>query len=153
MGKKIPFLLFNMANRLLGLDCAEIYKVVMNMNSAEVQHLITEYRDRGRLYSLWDIFCTDKKSSASSFILIKKAESGDGFMVEVPAISTIINIDIPQILVVPEYIKIKQDPFFVWGLVKSEKETIILVTFSFFVCFLFFCSFGSCGFFFFVLVF
>ena len=117
--------------RQFGIDCTEITRVISNINEDKDTKFIKQF---GKENSFFDIKYMSRQkpgNDINSFIIVKN-EKGKEILVSVPEISNIINTGVKNILVIPEYLRKKQDPFFVWGFIDSDKTLISLITFMYF---------------------
>ena len=128
MIKKIEILVIEIFNRFIGIDCSEIKKIVSNLSLNEKMDFINNYKGKNRYYKLGEIYKINKGIDYDSIIVIDKENKND-LIISVPVILNIISTDTASILLIPEYIKKRQDPLFVWGFVEHEKKMISLITF------------------------
>jgi hypothetical protein len=129
--KNIEVLIVNFEKRVIGIDCGEVNKVIARMKTDNDRNLVKAFKDQGRLYDLAEIMGMNKESRDMSYISTEMM-NGTDILIAVPDISSILNTEISDILVVPEFIRRWQKPFFVWGFLENEGKMISLVTFSFF---------------------
>lgn len=130
MRNKIEVLIIELSNQLIGIDCSEIKKVISNISMKKDIEVVEEYKKEKNYFNINDIFKLKHEVEYNSFIIIDNDNTE--LMIAVPLVSSIISIDIYNLMIVPEYIKRKQDPFFVWGFIKDENRMITLITFTYF---------------------
>ena len=132
MKKKIEILLIDIMDRFIGIDCEEIKKVISDVSKEKDLKLINNYKKENRFFKLSKILNIIENIDYNSLIIIDMENLKD-LMIAVPFITNIITPDLIDILTVPELIKKKQNPFFVWGFVKNEDKMVSLVTFASFI--------------------
>jgi hypothetical protein len=130
--KTIEILLIKLGERMVGIDSSDIIKVIPHLNNDKDREIVNLYREKGKLFSISDIMNYKNNINNPTYISLE-AENGIDLLIEVPEISHIIKIEISKILVVPEFIRKWQKPFFLWGFINNEKKLVSLITFSFFI--------------------
>lgn len=130
MIEEIEVLLINMNNRYVGCKLDEVDRVITDISGkpGDVDALLPEDRDIFRLGDLLKIPGTIEYSS----LLLLERELKKPIMIAIPAITDILKLKTSRIMVVPEYIRRKQDPLFVWGFFTDKKKWIMLITFTYF---------------------
>jgi hypothetical protein len=131
VNKYLEILIIKTEDRLSGLDCEEIDRVISMEKNDNDNKTILQFRERCKLFSISEILNSNSIYESKSYICTKM-ENGDDIMVAVQDIYGIIKIKITDILVLPEFIRKKQKPFFSWGFVQNENRLINLITFSYF---------------------
>jgi len=131
MKKKIEFLIMNIENLFFGLDCNEVKKIFSNVSLSKEKELIKHFGIDRRYYNLCAIAGAKDNYQNKTVIEIDRDDENN-FMLSVPFVSGIINADAKEIMTVPDYIRQRQDPFFVWGFINNEDKLIALITFAFF---------------------
>jgi hypothetical protein len=126
----IEILLIKLGERMIGLDCREVVKVISRIKSGKDKDIVKSFKNNGRLFDISEKLKINIKSNFSSYISVEMG-NGKDLLIAVPEISNIINTDISKILVVPELIRKFQKPFFVWGFLENDERLISLITFSF----------------------
>jgi len=130
MIKEIEILLVNLNNRYFGCNLDEIKKVITNVsNITDTSHI--RGTERKNFYKLGDLFDIRENIDYSSLLVIDD-DSHLHVLVAIPAIADIIKLITTKILIVPEYIRRKQDPFVVWGFIDNQGELTTLITFTHF---------------------
>ena len=117
--------------RQYGIDCAEITRVISNINDEKDMKLIDKFGKENNLFDIKYMSRQKPGNELNSFVIVK-SEKGQEILVSVPEISNIINTEVKKILVIPEYLRKKQAPFFVWGFIDTDKTLISLITFMYF---------------------
>jgi ABC-type tungstate transport system permease subunit len=131
MNNKIEVLIIELFNQIIGIDCSEIKKVISNVSNQKDVEIIENYKKNNKYFKIGDIFKLKNEVEYNSFIIIDN--DYDELMIAAPLVSSIISIDIYDLMLIPEYIKKNQEPFFVWGFIKNENRMITLVTFTYFL--------------------
>ena len=132
MEKKLEILLIDIMDRLIGIDCREIKKVISDLSKEKDLKLINNYKKEKRFYKLSEIFNIGEEIDYNTLVIIDQENLKD-LMIAVPYITNIITPGLTDIFTVPEYIKKKQNPFFVWGFVKNDDKMVSLITFTCFI--------------------
>ena len=128
MIKKIEVLVIEIFNKFIGIDCSEIKKIMSNLSLKEKMEFIDKYKKKNKYYKLGEIYKINEGIDYDSIIVIDKDNEND-LIISVPVVLNIISIETSNILTIPEYIKKRQDPFFIWGFVEHEEKMISLITF------------------------
>lgn len=132
MNKKLEILIIDIMDRFIGIDCKEIKKVILDVSKEKDLKLINNYKKENRFFKLNEILNITENIDYNSLIIIDMENLKD-LIIAVPFITNIITPGLADILIVPELIKKKQNPFFVWGFVKNEGKMVTLVTFTSFI--------------------
>lgn len=132
MGKKLEILIIDVMDRFIGIDCREVKKVVSDVSKGKELSLIDNYKKENRFFKLSKILNISDNTDYKSLIIIDMENLKD-IMIEVPFITNIMTPDLHEILAVPELIKKRQNPLFIWGFIKSEEKIISLITFAYFI--------------------
>jgi chemotaxis signal transduction protein len=131
-GKNImEVLVVDIGDHSIGMDCEEVKRVITLEDDAKKKELMKGFKENKTFFNLAEIMKENLKEECSSFILTKM-KNGTEILISVPYISDILNPEISEILVAPEYLRKRQNPFFVWGFLPNDGAMIRLVTFSFF---------------------
>ncbi len=131
MIKNLEILIIDFSGRLVGIDCSEIKKVVHDIKSKKNKEMIDNYKQKERLLNLTEIFKIDKKIDNN--LLVVEMDNYEEYLIIAPEVSSIIAIDASNILILPEFMKKRQNPFFVWGFVKNNNILVSLITFTYFL--------------------
>jgi len=131
MIKNLEILIIDFSGRLVGIDCSEIKKVVHDIKSKKNKEMIDYYKQKERLLNLTEIFKIDKKIDNN--LLVVEMDNDEEYLIIAPEVSSIIAIDASNILILPEFMKKRQNPFFVWGFVKNNNILVSLITFTYFL--------------------
>ncbi len=132
MEKKLEILLIDIMDRFIGIDCEEIKKVISDVSKEKDLKIINNFKKEKRFFKLSEILNINENIDYNSLIIIDMENMMD-LMIAVPFITNIITPDFTDILTIPELIKKKQNPFFVWGFVKNEDKMVSLITFTSFI--------------------
>lgn len=117
-------------NRYIGCALDEIEKVIKDTS------VISGYKDtlinaETAIYKLGELLGIPEKVDYNSLLLIQNNAAAQMY-IEIPNITDIKKINTSQILVVPDYIRRKQNPFLVWGYAMEKERMLMLITFSHF---------------------
>ncbi len=141
MIKKIEILVINILDRFIGIDVTEIKRIIPDISSEKEKKLIKKYKEQKKYYQLGDFFNINKDINYNTIIVIEdedenknenKNENENEILIATPTLSNVITVELSNISIVPDYIKKKQNPFFLWGFTKDEDRIISLITLSFF---------------------
>jgi|GEM_PF-4385367 len=132
MIKKIEILVINIFNKFIGIDCSEIKRVISDISLNNESALIKEYEIKKRFFRIGKLLNIEQMPEYNSLVIVD-SNDGKDIIISTPSISEIISIDLLDILIIPEFIRKKQDPVFIWGFYKNYKELISLITFTFFI--------------------
>jgi hypothetical protein len=131
MIKKIEILVIDLIDRFIGLDCSEVKKVIPNASKEENLALINKYTKNKRFYRMGELLNSREIIDYNTLIVLEGEDKKD-FLILVPTISNIISVNASDMMIIPEFIKAKQKPLFVWGFFKNNDNLISIITFAFF---------------------
>jgi hypothetical protein len=120
-----------MIDRFIGIDCSEVKRVIPNASKEANLKMINSYTKNKRFFRMGEMLDSKEIIDYNSLILLDGEDKKD-FLILVPTISNIISTSTSDLMVIPEFIKAKQKPLFVWGFVKNNDKLISIITFSFF---------------------
>ena len=131
MIETIKLLTITNPSRCIGIESTEIIRAVIDISDSELEKdAVGELVSSGRFFRLEEIMSNNPETDFRS-ILILGTGAGNEYAVSVAGTIDIVSVGIKDIIPVPEYIKKRQDPFFVWGFMERSFRLVTLVTFRF----------------------
>src|SRR3972149_2841943 len=115
MDRKLELLTIGVRNRYIGIDGAEIEKVVTGIDKAKRESgMIREFQQQGMFYRLSDFLRIEADNDYTSIIILKSG-AGRNRLIAATGEMDMVRIDVKNILPVPDYIRKKKNPFLIWG--------------------------------------
>jgi chemotaxis signal transduction protein len=130
MVETIDILKLKLGDRYIGCPIDEIKKVITDVSGISEDTDISAGRET-HVYKLGELLHIPGKVDYNSLLVISNNPHKD-LIIAIPAVTDVVKLTLSQILVVPEYIRRKQNPFFVWGFVNEKGNMIMLITFTHF---------------------
>jgi hypothetical protein len=125
----IQLLTITTDSSVIGMDSAEVARALLDMTRTDTE-LIDVAKTEKRFYNLGKLLDPRYAEKEESFLVIKPGAEKP-IMVAFTGVVDFLKIRVSGILAVPDYIKIKQKPFFVWGFARDKEKLVTLVTFCF----------------------
>jgi hypothetical protein len=132
MIKEIEILLINMNNRFIACKLDEIERVITDISGITGGDLGSMMSDDRKVYKLGDLLRIPGVITYNSLLVLDHGKERKT-IIAIPAVMDIMKIKTSRILVVPEYLRRKQNPFVVWGFFIEKNKMIMLITFSYFM--------------------
>ncbi|MBN2535450.1 MAG: hypothetical protein JXB88_21405 [Spirochaetales bacterium] len=129
MIKEIDVLLLDINNKHIGCKLDEVEKVISDISGISGNTDVILPRNKG-VYRLGDLLKIQGMVTYSSVLLLEN-ELKKPVIIAIPAITDIVKLKTSKILAVPEYLRKKQDPFFVWGFFMNKNDITMLITFAY----------------------
>jgi hypothetical protein len=129
----IQLLTITNSSRCIGIDSTEIARAMVDERDiALARDAIGELVKAGRFYELEEMLGGHPETDFRSILLL---DSGIGKEAGVAVAGTIdiIKVNVKDILPLPEYLRKRQDPLFVWGFLQRSRRLVMLVTFQFMI--------------------
>jgi len=132
MDKNIKVLCIKGKSHWIGIDLYEIKKVIHKSsdNIYPDKFIKDSYSHNGKFYTMKSFFC-EEDDECNSVIIIESLPQHDEIILGVSGEVDIIEVPLSQIIIMPEYIRKRQQNPYTWGLIKSIQKPIVLVTFSY----------------------
>jgi hypothetical protein len=129
MKGKLDLIMFNVLERTFGIDSEEIVKVVsrQSTDAGDFDRIAADGKggDAGRFGEL----IGNHDPLPYDTWLIVRALDGREILVAVPGEVDCVTVQAAELIPVPDYLRKKQDPFFVWGYIRKGQVLASCVTF------------------------
>jgi hypothetical protein len=130
MVDSIEILRLKIGDRHVGCLIDEINKVITDVSGIS-EHMDISSGKNTKLYTLGELLHIPGQVDYNSLLVIGN-DPHKHIFIAIPAVKDVVKLTISQVMVVPEYIRRKQNPFIVWGFVVEKGTMIMLVTFAYF---------------------
>ena len=126
--KQIELVTIHLQNRQIGIDSREVKRIYYDLNPQKII-LNNGSKSYIPIIPLETLIGSQTSLNYHSCIVIER-EDGKAAQILTPHISTLLKIDLSRILLMPDYMRKKQNPFFVWGFIEESGVLITLVSFK-----------------------
>ncbi len=125
----IDILIFKMGNLTVGINCSEIIQVIIN--KAIIAGFIDFDSEEYRYYKLGEILNLKDEIEYKTLLLIEGTDNKK-YSLHISSSLEVISAGVPDILIMPEFIRNKQVPFINWGFYEREDGIVMLITFNYY---------------------
>jgi hypothetical protein len=117
----------------IGIDSTEISRALTDIVELdEATSAIEDLKSKGRFLKLEEILKSNEDVDYKSMLVLAPVE-GKEFVVAISGTIDIVKVKLEDIIPIPDYLKKKQDPIFVWGFTEQNDSSIMLVTFHYII--------------------
>jgi hypothetical protein len=129
MKNRLEFIMFSVMGRAFGIDTAEIVKVISRRSMTAFEFAAAmEPGEGGTAGRFGDLIGSHDPLPHDTLLIVKGSDAGDA-LIAVPGEVDCVGIDSAELIPVPEYLKKRQDPFFVWAFIRMDRRLVSCVTF------------------------
>ena len=129
MEKIIDILTFKTAKVNIGIDCNEIIQMITN--KMIIAGFIDYDNEDYRFFKIGDMWNTQEEIIYETLLLIK-GENNKNFSLYIPSTLDVIKAPVEKIILMPEFVRNRQEPLFNWGFIDTEEGMVSLITFNYY---------------------